>query len=222
MRRTIRWVTTVVLSGVVGALALAGCTGAQDGGAATPPPTAPAPTESGTPTAGPTSAAPSGPRAEPRPLGLLPPEEVDELDEEYVMAVMAELNHVEGEIARHVVDAGRELDETFHAWMRSLYTADNATTQIAGWERLDLDLLRDDPQDPETRDVKIVSASPECLFFSAEHYLDPLLVEPHWAEQPYWIQLVPAEPDDVNPTHWAVASFTWYRDGSTPQDRCAG
>ncbi|HEY8341285.1 MAG TPA: hypothetical protein VIK95_15555 [Egibacteraceae bacterium] len=172
-----------------------------------------------TPTPDPTEAPTSEPAADP-PAPDTPPEQVEEFDEAYVEGVMAELDSLLGDVARHVVSSDRQLDEEFQARMRALYTPNTVQDQIEAWEQ-GAPLLKDEPEDPTTDVLVVVSGSPECIFFSAERFYDPMLTEPLGAVQPYWLRLVPHEPNPLNPTSWAIDMDTFYRDGSTPSDRCA-
>lgn len=222
-RHAIRRLTAALLA----VLALAGCGGddqasgadVQEGPTAASVPSEPVAPPTPTPTPEPTAAPTSEPAGE-APAPDTPPEDVEEFDAAYVEAVMGDLDRLLGEVARHVAANDGELDEEFQARMRALYTANTVVDQIEAWEQ-GAPLLKDEPDDPTTDVLEVVSGSPECIFFSAERFYDPMLTEPLGAVQPYWLRLVPNEPSGLNPTPWAIDIDTFYRDGSTPADRCA-
>jgi hypothetical protein len=150
----------------------------------------------------------------------------EEIDAAYLDDVMANLDVQLQDLTRVAVD-DPSLGEEFQARIRALHTPGDIDEQIATYRPPpDGIALAADPGRPTTEVREIISASPACVFFSAERDLSPLLADPddpvYAPVQPYYVKLVTHTPTDFNPTPWIIDQDTFYTDGSTPPDLCAG
>jgi hypothetical protein len=100
-----------------------------------------------------------------------------------------------------------------------LYTAGQADKLAGQVAALGPGGIADPPHLPTTTVKDVITARPDCVFFTATRDLTPLVSKPFQQVQPYWIQLVP-EPTDAG-LPWRLAGDTYYADGSAPRNPCA-
>ncbi|HUF33604.1 MAG TPA: hypothetical protein VMN58_10405 [Acidimicrobiales bacterium] len=132
----------------------------------------------------------------------------DEITVEYVQRVMDALDESWGEMFRqYKADEGPTVDN--HAWLAELYAEpaygqmEDLLGEIAGDE---FDGIREEPSDPVTEVLQVVSATPECIFVSDQRDYGGIFSS-GYEVSPGYLQLVPA-PTQVsirNPTAWRVS-----------------
>lgn len=199
-----------VLAAVTAALCLLGACGGDDDEASSPttePPETSSTTESTTTT---TTA------AHVEPTGPVP----DEITPAYVEAVFGELNGLITEAARGAVEE-QALGERFTAFTQATFVPDSARSQTAGIEQLGgASAFNADPQAPTFQLEELPATSADCIFAHLTYDVAPLVAEPVAATQPYYLQLVPAEPSTLNPTPWKIAYLGFLPEGQTAKDPC--
>jgi hypothetical protein len=146
----------------------------------------------------------------------------DDITPEYVQAVMDDLDEALGRVYRDVAES-RELGEAYEAAMRDVYTPFAADVQSRGFRRaIGVRRLARQPENPVTDVLELIEAGPDCVYFSAERDLNPLLRDPIDTEQPYYIALERGTPTDLNPTAWLLAMEAFYRTEAPPDSVCGG
>lgn len=198
-RLAARVVVWIVAAGMVAA-ALAGCDG--DDGAAD----------------GPTATVPTTP---PDPYAV-----PAVIDEAYVNRVLAALDQADGDVTRLVARTGTVPPEAVDR-LKALYVGDYLQLQI---DILQQDILngmkgyRSDLGNQRTSVVRLLTASPTCIFAEATRDLsevssssDPRLASP-------WVGLVPIDPDvdpnGYNQTPWVYVYNGFTPDQSQPNNPC--
>ena len=144
------------------------------------------------------------------------------IDMAYVQKVMNALDHVEGDIARHVA-AKRALDEEFGRYMVALYGGDSLSLQQQLWESIaskSFERLRPQPGDPKTTVVRLVAIRPDCLLMRADRDYDAAFAIAGSPGPPRYVGLVPLAPDrnldGRNPTPWLITFDGSYSDQHEP------
>jgi hypothetical protein len=199
----------------IAALALAACSG-NDDGTATPATTPAEPTTTTTTTTAPTPT--------PIDVATVP----DEITVEYVQAVMDELDRRIGDLFRMYVEAEGPTQET-QDLLVALYVEPELTPlreelgQIAA-ERFDV--LDQPVGDPSTSIGVVLDASATCIFAEVTRDLDAVFIGDR-GENVYrsWIGLVPKpislEADRLNPTAWSISLDGSSNEGERPPAPCA-
>ena len=152
------------------------------------------------------------------------------IDMAYIQKVMNALDHVEGDIARHVA-AKRALDEEFGRYMVALY-ADGESLQLTQqlWSGIAADgfaLLRAQPGDPKTTVKRLIAARPDCIVVQADRDFFAAFNKPDPAASARYVGLIPLPPDRNldrrNPTPWSIGFDGRFKDEHepTPEEVCA-
>jgi hypothetical protein len=140
-------------------------------------------------------------------VDLTPP---DAIDAAYLDRVMARADT----LLQAAFAEGGDLQEA----LGSVYTSGQAAKLAGQVSALGPGGVADPPGLPTTKVRDVVAADPDCVFFTAERDLTPLVAKPFQQVQPYWLQLVP-EPTDAD-FPWRLAGDTYYADGSAPANAC--
>jgi hypothetical protein len=140
--------------------------------------------------------------------------------------VLAALNEVDGQVTRLIVQK-KQLVLEASSFLRAIYDDDELQEQTEGWLRtIQRGLKNIKPEAGNRRQtvVRIVSASPSCVFLHVEEDLSATAVNsspPHRS----FVQLVPLDPKrrqlGINPTAWMIHLEGETPDGSEPDDVCA-
>jgi hypothetical protein len=73
---------------------------------------------------------------------------------------------------------------------------------------------------------EVFTATPACVFFAADRDFSPTLVDPDNPPvvpvQPFYVQLVPHEPTEANPTPWLIAGDSSYSTGQPEEGNPCG
>lgn len=144
------------------------------------------------------------------------------IDTAYVQKVMGALDHVEGNIARHVAEK-RALDEDFGRFMVALYGGDSLSLQQRLWESIaskSFERLLPDPGDPKTTVVRVLAARPDCLLIRADRDYGAAFSDFSPDGPPRYVGLVPLPADrnldGRNPTPWLITFDGSYSDKHEP------
>jgi hypothetical protein len=144
------------------------------------------------------------------------------IDVAYVQKVMGALDHIEGEIARHVA-ATHALDGDFGRYMVALYGGESLQLQQQLWESVAskaFQQLRPQPRDPKTTIVRLIAASPGCLLVRADRDYINTFVPSGPPGPPRYVGLVPITQDrnldGRNPTPWIVTFDGSFSDSHEP------
>lgn len=188
---------------VLAALALASC---RDGGAQEPRTTVPtAPTTAST-----TSTT------------LASYEVPAVIDQAYIESVMAALDHVYGETARHIARE-RAADAQFAEYLVATFGGESFSLKQRLWGQVlndDFRLLRTDPGDAKTTVERILVVDSGCILFQAGRDFFRIFNEPDPAGPPRFVGLVPLPPGrdvrHVNPTPWLITFDGRRSDGVDP------
>ncbi len=202
MRRTLALLSALLLAG--------GCS--NDG--EQPPPAATVPSEVTT-----SSTAPAAPDP------AVIPDDLAEIDEEYVQAVVDELFAVEAKAAEIFI-ATREMDERALEYLRAIYTEDEFQSQqnvwfqslAVGYESLVPGTLRHEVE-------RIIDVRPDCIYLKAiRDYSETTTRDV--GTGPIFLGLTPKretdDPNSLNPTEWMLFMNGFNPDGSEPENPCAG
>lgn len=146
----------------------------------------------------------------------------DTLDVAYVERVMAALDRLYGDLARHVA-ATRELDEEFARFLVSIYAGGSFESEKVLWSTVaseGFELLRERPGDARTTVERVVEARKDCIVVQARRDFFAMFNEPDPAGPPRFVALVPLpadrNPDGRNPTPWLMSFDGRYQDGHKP------
>jgi hypothetical protein len=203
VRRTLALLSALLLAG--------GCS--DDG--EQPPPAATVPSQVTT-----SSTAP------PAPDPAVIPEDLAEIDEAYVQAVVDELFAVEAKAAQIFIATRDPLDERALEYLRAIYVQEEFETQVNIWfQSL---ALRADKLTPGTlvHDVdRVIDARPDCVYIQATRdYSDTTVLEV--APEIIYLGLTPkrgsTDFERLNPTAWMLFMNGLNADGSQPENPCAG
>ena len=145
----------------------------------------------------------------------------------YVDAVFKVLEHLEGDVSRSLLAAGR-LTPTATSYLRSifndpLYAKEVTISQqsIAG----NTSNVRRPPGDVVLKVVDLISASPTCIFASTSADYSAVLIKPETPPASAYIGLDPkqvnASDNSVNPTPWAIFFNAVFIKAATVPNQCA-
>ena len=135
---------------------------------------------------------------------------------------MDDLDVTLGEIYREV-KATRETGEAYELGMRKVYSPYAAGVQSRDFrEAIGVRGLARKPGNPTTEVLEIRESGPDCVYFTAERHLNPLLRRPIDPVQPYFLALERGTPGAINPTAWVLAMEAFYREGAPPKSVCGG
>ncbi len=135
------------------------------------------------------------------------------IDAAYLDRVMDRADEL---LQRAFADAGD--GPRFVEALGALYTPPQAGRLAGQVDALGPGGVAEPPGRPTTHVRDVIAARPDCVFFTADRDLTPLVAEPFAQVQPYWVQLVPAPTDADFP--WRLAGDTYYADGSAPANAC--
>jgi hypothetical protein len=154
------------------------------------------------------------------------PEDLAEIDEAYVQAVVDELFAVEAKAAEIFIATRDPLDERALEYLRAIYVQDEFETQLNIWfQSL---ALRADQLTPGTlvHDVdRVIDVRPDCVYIEATRdYSDTTVLEV--APESIYLGITPkrgaTEFERLNPTAWMLFMNGLNADGSQPENPCAG
>lgn len=150
------------------------------------------------------------------------------IDAAYIEKVMAALDHLYGDLARHVASS-HQLDEEFHRYLVTLHGADSFDLEKQVWVKVaaeDFRLLRPHPGDAKTTVERIIVARPDCILFEAKRDFFAVFNERGEPGPPRFVGLVPL-PEDRNldrrnRTPWIITFDGRFKDGGepTPEEAC--
>jgi hypothetical protein len=140
-------------------------------------------------------------------VDLSPP---DAIDAAYLGRVMDRAD----QLLRAAFAEGGDLRQA----LTDVYTPAQAATLAGQVEALGPGGVAEHPGLPTTKVRDVIAARPDCVFFTADRDLTPLVATPFPQRQPYWLQLVPQPADADLP--WRLAGDTFYADGSAPPNAC--
>ena len=151
----------------------------------------------------------------------------DEITVEYVQAVMDELDRRFGDLFRMYVEAEGPTQET-QDLLTALFAEPEFTRLREGLGQLAAERfegVRRPPGDPETEVVKLLTASPSCVFVETNRDLDAVLEGPSTDDIAVtWIGLVPKDTSaptaSLNPTAWTLILDGTTGSGGRPADPC--
>jgi hypothetical protein len=194
----------------IAALALAACSG-NDDGTATPATTPAEPTTTTTTTA---------PTPTPIDVATVP----DEITVEYVQAVMDELDRAWGDMFRLFHAEGGPTQETWDR-LEALYAEPGmqgmrdylgvlAADQFPG--------IRTEPGDPETQVRRLLVSSSGCVFAEVGRHFNAIIEGSPTGFRPNWLGLVQGAdvPNAYNATVWKIILDGGGRDGEAPENPC--
>ncbi|MGH9122606.1 MAG: hypothetical protein ACRDYC_11820 [Acidimicrobiales bacterium] len=143
----------------------------------------------------------------------------------YVNAVLAALNHIEGNAVRLEVATGTISPQEV-ADIRAIYNDPEfaSRSQILSESLLQLDLSKPDPGDAVTTVVNLMTATPACIFAAVSTNLDAVTKAPTPPAASEYAMLEPKtpgnDPQDLNPTPWAYALRVSYTTPTTMPSQC--
>ncbi len=202
MRRTLALLSALLLAG--------GCS--NDG--EQPPPAATVPSEVTT-----SSTAPAAPDP------AVIPDDLAEIDEEYVQAVVDELFTVEAKAAEIFI-ATRDMDERALDYLRAIYTEDEFQSQQNVWfQSLAVNYESLLPGTLAHDIDRLIDVRPDCVYLKAiRDYSETTTNE--GPPEPIFLGLTPKreshDPRQLNPTSWMLFMNGFNPDGSEPENPCAG
>ena len=150
------------------------------------------------------------------------------IDMAYVQKVMNALDHVFGDIARHVATK-RALDNQFNEMMVVLFGGDSLRLSHELWAKVaegDFQLLRPQPEDPRTAVKRILTATRDCVVLEAGRDFLPAFLNPDPPGHARYVGLVPLPRErnlgNLNPTTWLITFDGSYSDDHvpTPEEAC--
>lgn len=154
------------------------------------------------------------------------PSDPEDIDVEYVQAVMDEINP----IIQAAVVLFREVEDVQDANLRevmfSAYTKESGTAQLETLGGLRADRVKSNPGAPTAEVQEILELQDGCIVFSAIRTWRPIMTEDveYNPVQPYYLRLVPNEPNELNATAWQL-DFDGYLDNPDQEpegDVCEG
>jgi hypothetical protein len=153
------------------------------------------------------------------------PEDLSEIDEAYVQAVVDELFAVEAKAAEIFIRT-RTLDEQALDYLRAIYTEDEFERQRNIW--FQALALRPDEMKPGTlrHEIdRVIDVRPGCVYIRAVRDYSETATRDVTPE-PIYLGLTPASADatreSLNPTAWLLFMNGVNPDGSEPENPCAG
>lgn len=142
------------------------------------------------------------------------------IDAAYVQSVMDRFDVLLRDAYGSATASG-SFDAAFEAKIRSIYGGPEAEKLLVNLRRIGVEPFADPPGLPTTVVRDVTTARRDCVFLTAERDLTPLSDEPYEQVQPYYLQLVAAEPGPENPMPWVLARDVYFADASTLEDQCA-
>ena len=142
------------------------------------------------------------------------------IDAAYVQSVMDRFDVLLRDAYGSATASG-SFDAAFEAKIRSIYGGPEAEKLLVNLRRIGIEPFADPPGLPTTVVRDVATARRDCVFLTAERDLTPLSDEPYEQVQPYYLQLVAAEPGPENPMPWVLARDVYFADASTLEDQCA-
>jgi len=145
---------------------------------------------------------------------------------DYVNAVFKVLNHLDGDVTRSLV-ADRKVTPQDGAILRAIYNDPlyQEEVKIAGETlRSDMSVFRRPPGDRITTVENLVDTSPQCIFVATHSDYSQVAFHPtSSAISEFWM-LTPkqagADPNDTNPTPWALGFNASYKTLTSIPDQC--
>jgi hypothetical protein len=203
VRRTLALLSALLLAG--------GCS--DDG--EQPPPAATVPSQVTT-----SSTAPAAPDP------AVIPEDLSEIDEAYVQAVVDELAEVEAK-AGEIFITTRTLDDQAIRYLEAIYFGEELDEQVNVWfQEL---ALRADELVPGTRRSsvhRVVDVKGDCVFIEVERDYSETTANETPPKRTVYLGLTPKlqgdDPHSLNPTGWMLFTSGFNDDGSEPDNPCAG
>lgn len=142
------------------------------------------------------------------------------IDDAYVQAVMDRFDALLQD-AYATASAEGSFDGAFETKIRSVYGGPEADKVLGNLRRIGIEPFAEAPGRPTTTVLTVTTARRDCVFLTAERDLTPLSDEPYEQVQPYYLQLVAAEPSAGNAMPWVLARDVYFADGTTLEDQCA-
>jgi hypothetical protein len=202
MRRTLALLLALMLA--------SGCSNDAD----QPPPAATVPSEVTT-----SSTAPAAPDP------AVIPDDLAEIDEAYVQAVVDELFAVDAK-ATEIFVTTKTLDERAIDYLEAIYVAEELDQQVDVWFRT---LARGSdtllPGSLGHEITRIINPGPKCVFVEAQRNYAKTTTQ-EVPPRPVYLGIVPKretdDPEGLNPTAWVLFTDGFNADGSEPENPCAG
>jgi hypothetical protein len=145
----------------------------------------------------------------------------------YVDAVFRVLDHLDGDASRALI-AAHAVTPTVLRYIRAVYNDPLYAQEVKiAQESLGGDLrnVRRPPGDVRTTVLKLISASPSCIFVETSADYSAVLYKPgppaasgYWALRPKQRGI---DPDHLNPTPWALSFNAVYLTPTSIPDQCA-
>lgn len=145
----------------------------------------------------------------------------------YVDAVFKVLEHIDGNVSRNLLLTGRvtqqDLTDLRAIYSDPLYAQEVKIAQqsIGG----DLSNVRRPPGDVVIKVLKLISATPSCIFVSTQSDYSSVLIKPgQQAASEYWMltpKLQVDDPGGINPTHWSLSFNADFITSTEIPNQCA-
>jgi hypothetical protein len=148
------------------------------------------------------------------------------IDEPYVNKVLAGLDQAVGDVTRIVVSMETVPPEALDR-LRALYVGEHRQIQFdlfASAVDEGLTNYRQPPGNRKTAVSELLAVSPACLFAKVARDYSEVAIEAGEGFSTQWVVLVPADGNGkpYNPTGWVFVYDGLERDGSAPENPCAG
>jgi hypothetical protein len=180
-----------------------------------PPPAATVPSEVTT-----SSTAPAAPDP------AVIPEELAEIDEAYVQAVVDELFAVDAKATEIFVTTKRP-DERGIDYLKAIYVGEELDQQVNVW--FQALALRGDELKVGTLKNKVLSITgvgSDCIFFLVERDYSETTTRPNPPQRSIYLGLTPKreghDGEGLNPTAWVIFTSSVASDAPPPEDPCQG
>jgi hypothetical protein len=145
----------------------------------------------------------------------------------YVDRVFVALNHINGDATRLLV-TDRSVTRQVEADLRAIYNDPlyQQEVEVAQESLTVLANARPNPGDAVTKVIRVISASPTCIFISASTDLSAVVIDPGpKIASEYWT-LSPKQqgndPLNLNPTPWALSYNVVFISPHEEADQCRG
>lgn len=139
----------------------------------------------------------------------------------YVNSVFAALNHVNGNAVRALLAAGK-LTDTVRLDLRAVYNDPLYHRELSIADETlhgDLDNVRRPPGDIQTDVIRLISASPSCIFAATRSSFSKVVFTDSPSAGSEYFELLPkqsgADARGLNPTPWSLAFNASYK-SATP------
>jgi hypothetical protein len=145
----------------------------------------------------------------------------------YVNAVFKVLNHIDGDATR-LLAVQRVITPAVQTDYRAIYNDPMYASELAAAsESIQQGVIknvRTDAGDAVTTVVRLISASPRCIFVETATDLSAVFVEPRPSPASEYYELSPkqhgADPEHLNPTPWAISFNAAYLQPTEVASRC--